>query len=64
MKKNIGHSDKRIRLLFGVALIIYGLYFNSWIGLIGIVPILTALVNICPIYSLIGINTCHINSKV
>ena len=64
MKKNIGHNDKIIRLLLGAGLIIYGVDFKSWIGFIAVIPILTALVNMCTIYSLLGINTCQIHSKV
>lgn len=63
MRKNIGSTDKIIRLLLGVGLIIYGIYFNSWIGFIAVIPILTALINMCPIYSLLGINTCAIHNK-
>lgn len=58
MNKNIGITDKIIRLIVGFVLL--GLYFwgpqTAW-GLIGVVPILTAIVGYCPIYSLLKIST-------
>lgn len=61
MTKNVGSIDKSLRLLLGVSLIGYGLYFNNWLGFIGIIPLLTGLINWCPLYSLIGIKTCSVN---
>ncbi|MCK7528726.1 MAG: DUF2892 domain-containing protein [Ignavibacteriales bacterium] len=34
-----------------------GFVFNSWLGVIGIVPIITGLLNYCPVYSLLGVST-------
>ena len=63
MKKNIGSIDKILRIIVGVALLVYGFINGSLIGLIGIIPIMTALINICPLYSMLGINTsCSINN--
>lgn len=60
MKSNVGSSDKIIRIVLGAAIIAAGFYFKSWFGLVGIVPLLTAFVSFCPLYSLIGVNTCKI----
>jgi hypothetical protein len=60
MKKNIGQTDKWIRIVIGVALLLF-LAFNQsglrWLGLIGIIPLATALLNFCPLYALLGIST-------
>lgn len=56
--KNIGSTDKKLRLVIGFLLIAYGVYFNSWVGFIALIPILTATMNICPLYSLLGLSTC------
>lgn len=64
MTKNMGSTDKLIRL--SIAAIIAFLYYNGTIsgtlgiilGLIAIVFALTSLVNFCPLYTLIGVNTC------
>lgn len=58
--KNIGNIDRKLRLVIGFLLIAYGVYFNSWVGFIAIVPILTATMNICPLYSLLGLSTCSL----
>jgi len=57
MKPNVGNLDKIIRLTLGVAIILLGIIFKSWWGVVGLVPLLTALLNFCPAYSLIGIST-------
>lgn len=58
MKCNVGKSDKVIRIILGVAIGAAGFYYNSWWGLVGIVPIFTALINWCPLYMPFGIRTC------
>lgn len=50
MKTNVGKTDKIVRILIGLGIGAAGYYYNSWLGLIGIVPIFTALVNWCPLY--------------
>ena len=57
MKRNVGKSDKAVRLVVSIAIITAGVYFQSWWGAIGAVPILTAMMGWCPPYSLLGINT-------
>ena len=59
MEKNIGKMDRNFRMLLGFAIIATGLVFQSWWGLIGLVPIITGLVNWCPAYSIFRINTCR-----
>jgi len=57
MKKNVGGADRAIRVVLGIALLAVGLITQSWWGLIGLVPLLTAGMNFCPLYTIIGINT-------
>lgn len=66
MKANIGSTDRAIRIVIGISVL--SLYFfleggARWVGLIGLVPILTALINFCPAYSLLGMNTCKVKSS-
>jgi len=64
MKKNLGNSDKIIRML--IAVVIMVLYFTGKITgtlamvllIIGLVFLVTALISFCPLYSIFGINTC------
>ena len=57
MIKNVGTTDRVLRLIVGLVIIAAGVYYHSWWGVIGALPILTALVQWCPPYSLLGINT-------
>ena len=66
MKKNVGTIDKWIRIILGIALLALIFILQSdwrWIGLIGIIPLVTGLVNYCPIYALFGIHTNHDEKK-
>ena len=58
MNRNVGSTDKVIRVVLGAAIIGAGVYFQSWWGAIGALPILTALMGWCPPYAMLGINTC------
>lgn len=58
--KNIGKIDKIIRIILGLILLslLFILKGNlKYLGLIGIVPILTASISFCPIYKIFGIKT-------
>lgn len=63
MKKNMGTIDRFVRIVIGIVLITYGVLNQSWIGFIGLVPILTAFVRFCPLYAIIGISTCKVEPK-
>lgn len=58
MKSNVGSADKVIRIILGLVIGAAGFYFKSWWGLVGIIPIVTSLINWCPIYLPFGISTC------
>jgi len=59
MKANVGGMDKILRIVAGLVLIglaIAGIGAPwTWIG---VVPLLTGLVNFCPAYAIFGISTC------
>lgn len=50
MKQNIGNTDRWIRIVVGLAIGAAGFYFKSWWGLLGLLPIATALMRSCPMY--------------
>lgn len=61
MNRNIGSVDRAVRVLIGLGLLAFALFSGNqyaWIGYIGIVPILTAVFSSCPLYSVLGMNTC------
>ncbi len=62
MKKNEGNIDRILRVIVGIVLI--ALFFilpdasyRYWFWL-GLIPLITGLVGSCPIYSILGLNTC------
>lgn len=57
MKKNVGSIDKVFRIVIGLAIIAAGVYFQSWWGAIGVLPIVTAMMGWCPPYAMLGIDT-------
>ena len=64
MTTNVGNVDKILRIIVGLALIAYAIPLGfpktswNWVGWIGVVPIITALIGNCPLYSILGISTC------
>jgi Inner membrane protein YgaP-like, transmembrane domain len=61
MKTNVGSVDRILRVVFALALFVVLFVVDSpwrWIGLFGIVPLATALMKSCPLYSIFGISTC------
>ncbi len=57
MKKNVGTVDKTIRVILGIIILALGIWKSSWWGLIGLIPIVTALIGFCPAYLPFGIST-------
>ncbi|HEY9053051.1 MAG TPA: DUF2892 domain-containing protein [Gammaproteobacteria bacterium] len=61
---NVGGIDKVLRIVAGLILI--ALVFvgpqTPW-GWIGLVPLITGLVGFCPLYKIIGMNTCPVPKK-
>ena len=58
MKLNVGNAERVVRVLVGLvllALVVVGP--KTWWGLIGVIPIATALWGWCPIWSAFGIST-------
>lgn len=57
MQRNIGKTDMTLRLVAGAVIVALGIYYQNWLGAIGLIPIVTALLGWCPAYSLIGAST-------
>jgi hypothetical protein len=59
MTTNVGGTDRMLRIAAGAVLLALGAFGPlGWWGLIGLVPLGTALMGSCPAYSLLGLNTC------
>ena len=65
MKKNMGNTDRIIRII--AAIIFSVLYFTGTVtGTVGLVLVIlgavflaTSFISFCPLYTLVGINTCE-----
>ena len=60
MKLNVGGIDRILRIVLGLALVAWaspllGGPVWAWIG---IVPLATGAIGFCPLYPIIGLNTC------
>ena len=60
MKKNVGMTERWIRIIIG--LVVLSLMFILqgglwWIGLFGLIPLLTGIVGFCPLYALLHVST-------
>jgi hypothetical protein len=61
MTKNEGTLDRTLRVVAGIALIAmaWSGTIGAW-GWIGLVPLVTGAVGVCPLYSMLGIRTCPV----
>ncbi len=64
MKSNVGSLDRTLRIAAGVVLIALAATgtVGAW-GYLGIVPLLTGAFKFCPVYPLLGLNTCSMRDK-
>ncbi|MFT6928066.1 MAG: hypothetical protein ACJAZP_003714 [Psychromonas sp.] len=58
MKHNVGSLDRSLRIIVGLVVIAAGVYFQSWWGAVGLIPLLTGSIGWCPAYLPFGISSC------
>lgn len=64
MTRNVGGTDKWLRIAAGVILLALGLFGPlGWWGLVGLVPLVTGLLGTCPVYGLLGLSTCPLERR-
>lgn len=72
MKKNVGKLDRGIRILLALVLVLgyfFNLYNNTFTVIallalaIAIILLLTAIKGFCPLYQIIGLNSCKIKQN-
>lgn len=61
MKCNVGKTEQTIRIAVGILIILIGLYFRNWWGIIGIAPIITGTIRYCPLSDILGVSTCKVD---
>jgi hypothetical protein len=68
MKSNIGPTDRNVRLALGSVLAVLGIavllgvsslgpFVGGLAAVVGVVLVGTALINVCPMYKLVGVDT-------
>lgn len=57
MKPNLGLCDRAIRLFLGLTILALGVALDTKLGLLGLVPIVTAALGRCPLYCPLKLNT-------
>jgi hypothetical protein len=57
MKCNVGNADRMARGFAGLVVLGLGLYFQSFWGLLGLIPLTTAYLRWCPAYVPFGLST-------
>ena len=57
MTCNMGRGDRIFRGILGLGILVAGIYFQSWWGLIGLIPLGTSIFAFCPAYVPFKINT-------
>ena len=61
MAKNVGSIDRILRIALGLALLAFAVFSGhayAWVGYLGVIPLATAAMSSCPIYSIFGLSTC------
>jgi len=66
INKNLGSTDKILRIVFGVFLLSLLLFLPKTLlvyvaAIVGVVLVVTAVINFCPLYSVLGIKTNKMN---
>jgi hypothetical protein len=64
MMKNVGNTDRAIRVFIGALLILLSLLnvIGPW-GWIGLLPIATGLLRFCPAYTVLGLRSCPVEQS-
>jgi len=64
MKPNEGTIDRVLRVVVGLGILSLALVGpqTPW-GYVGLVPLATGLIGFCPLYAMLGINTCPVKAR-
>ena len=63
MKNNVGGIDKIARLVIGLVIAALGVLYQSWWGLLAIIPLFTSAAGWCPLYLPFGLSTCKTKAE-
>lgn len=66
MLQNVGNTDRIVRLIAGLGLLIAAGFATGparWLALVSLVPLGTAALGYCPLYQLIGVSSCRFAAR-
>ena len=60
MKQNIGNTERIIRVVAGLAVLSLFFFVEGnlrYLGIIGLIPLITGIIGYCPLYTILKVNT-------
>ena len=64
MNANVGHLDRVARIVLGLGLLSLTVMGpQTWFGLLGLIPLATAIMGFCPLYTVFGFSSCPVKQK-
>lgn len=63
MKLNVGGIDRVLRIAAGLGLVAWAAVGGPVWAWIGVVPLATGAIGFCPVYPLLGLNTCPMKKE-
>ena len=63
MNRNVGSLDRILRVVAGLALVVWAVTGGPVWAWIGIVPLATGALGSCPLYSMLGLRTCPLHPQ-
>jgi hypothetical protein len=61
MEINVGTTDRIFRVIVGILIVSLAFFLEGnlrWLGFIGFIPLLTGVIGTCPLYSMLGMDSC------
>ncbi len=63
MQCNVGKTDKIIRSILGIVFLILSFTYSMWFLILFFIMLLVVISSFCPLYKILGINTCKNNES-
>lgn len=68
LKTNVGNKDRLLRIVLGLALLaawylMPGFGYRWLFIVLGVIALVTALMRSCPLYTVLGLNTCPMKKR-